>query len=72
MFFDQLMFSCAARPVCHAARSRPRPGKRPSTGPRCPPSPKSGDKDVVIVTNCAPDDENLAEHDRRFPRRPAL
>ena len=57
-FFDQLMFSCA-----HALFVTP-PAKAPQREkkvyqPTLPSVPKSRDKDVVIVTNCAWDDENL-------------
>lgn len=58
-FFDQLLFSCAhgifvTPPV--QAPARERPVYRPSL----PAAPKRGGKDVVIVTNCADDDECLA------------
>ena len=58
-FFDQLLFSCAhglfvTPPV--QAPARERPVYRPSL----PAAPKRGGKDVVIVTNCAEDDEGLA------------
>lgn len=57
-FFDQLIFSCE-----HSLFATP-----PAQAPHCerkiyqqalPSVPKSSDKDIVIVTNCAPDDENL-------------
>ena len=57
-FFDQLMFSCA-----HALFVTP-PAKAPQRKksvyqPTLPSVPKSRGRDVVIVTNCAWDDENL-------------
>ena len=58
MFFDQLMFSCAhgpfvTPPVYPPARTRE------VYRPTLPDAPKVLDKDVVIVTNCAPEDQNL-------------
>lgn len=58
-FFDQLLFSCAhglfvTPPV--QAPARERPVYRRSL----PETPKTTDRDVVIVTNCAPEDETLS------------
>lgn len=58
MFFDQLIFSCehglfATPPVQAPA------GEKAVYQPALSSVPKRADKDVVIVTNCAPDDENL-------------
>lgn len=59
MFFEQLMFSC--RNGLFSTPPVPAPAhKRPVYHPALPASEKHGDKDVVIVTNCAFDDENLA------------
>lgn len=59
MFFDQLMFSCAHG--LFVTPPAPVPAREKTVyRPTLPAVPKSGDKDVVIVTNCAPDDENLA------------
>lgn len=58
-FFDQLMFSCEHGPFvtpCPKAPARERTVYRPSL----PETAKSAAKDVVIVTNCAAEDENLA------------
>ncbi len=58
-FFDQLMFTCEHGPFvtpCPKAPARERTVYRPSL----PETAKSAAKDVVIVTNCAADDENLA------------
>ncbi len=59
MFFDQLIFSCT-----HGLFVTP-PVKAPAREktvyqPVLPSGPKAKAKDVVIVTNCAPEDENLA------------
>lgn len=59
MFFDQLIFACQ-----HGLFVTP-PAKAPAREhtvyqPTLPQAPKRSDKDVVIVTNCAPEDENLA------------
>lgn len=59
MFFDQLIFSCehglfVTPPVKAPVR------ERTVYQPVLPAAPKDSGKDVVIVTNCAPDDENLA------------
>lgn len=57
-FFEQLIFSCThglfAVPPVHAPE-RTKEVYRPAL----PSVPKSRNKDVVIVTNCAPNDENL-------------
>lgn len=58
MFFDQLIFSCA-----HGLFVTP-PPQTPAHPPRLyqpslDPAPKSREKDVVIVTNCASDDQSL-------------
>ena len=57
-FFEQLIFSCThglfAVPPVHAPE-RTKEVYRPAL----PSVPKSRSKDVVIVTNCAPNDENL-------------
>lgn len=57
-FFDQLMFSCE-----HGLFVTP-PARAPKTErnayqPQLPAAAKTKGKDVVIVTNCAPEDENL-------------
>lgn len=57
-FFDQLIFSCE-----HSLFATP-PAQAPYRESKVyqqalPSVPKSSDKDIVIVTNCAPDDENL-------------
>lgn len=58
MFFDQLLFSCQ-----HGLFVTP-PPQRPAGAPKVyqpvlPQAPKGTGKDVVIVTNCGPEDENL-------------
>ena len=58
MFFDQLMFSCehgifVTPPVPAPAR------EKPVYQASLPDLPKTSGKDVVIVTNCAPEDETL-------------
>lgn len=58
MFFDQLIFSCehglfVTPPIQAPAR------EKAVYQPTLSSVPKRGDKDVVIVTNCALDDENL-------------
>lgn len=58
-FFDQLLFSCehgpfVPPPVYAPARNRE------TYRPVVPAAEKRLDKDVVIVTNCAPEDESLA------------
>ena len=58
-FFDQLLFSCEHGPFVTPpvyAPARERPVYRPSL----PATDKTLRKDVVIVTNCAPEDESLA------------
>lgn len=57
-FFDQLIFSCE-----HSLFATP-PAQAPYRERKVyqqalPSVPKSSDKDIVIITNCAPDDENL-------------
>lgn len=59
MFFDQLIFACE-----HNIQVTP-PPKPPVTErspyqPSLPQAAKSRDKDVVVVTNCAPEDTGLA------------
>lgn len=57
-FFDQLIFSCE-----HSLFATPPPQapyrERKVYQQALPSVPKSSDKDIVIITNCAPDDENL-------------
>ena len=57
-FFDQLLFSCE-----HGLFVTPPPRapqrEKPVYQPVLPISAKSSNKDVVIVTNCAPEDETL-------------
>lgn len=57
-FFDHLLFSCA-----HGLFVTPPPRapkrEQPIYQPVLPAADKRKDKDVVIVTNCAPEDENL-------------
>ena len=57
-FFDQLMFSCAHELFVTPSAKAP---KREKTvyQPVLPAVPKSNQKDVVIVTNAAAEDENL-------------
>ena len=57
-FFDQLIFSCKHGPFVTPPVSAPRREKAVYQ-PVLPSVPKSKAKDVVIVTNCAPEDENL-------------
>ena len=59
MFFDQLVFSCAHGPFVAPS---PRAPRRDTLvyRPVLPAAAKTRDRDVVIVTNCADDDENLA------------
>ena len=65
MFFDQLMFSCAngifLKPYPTVQRQREAPYQ-------CclPEVPKTGEEDVVIVTNCAQEDEGLSNMIREF------
>lgn len=57
-FFDQLVFSCEhGLFVTPPARAPYR--EKPVYQPVLPAAPKTPGKDVVIVTNCAPEDENL-------------
>lgn len=57
-FFDQLVFSCEhGLFVTPPARAPYR--EKPVYQPVLPAAPKVPGKDVVIVTNCAPEDENL-------------
>ena len=58
-FFDQLMFSCAHGPFITPPAKAPAREKTVYQ-PALPQASKTADKDVVIVTNCAPDDKNLA------------
>ena len=57
-FFDQLMFSCEhglfVTPPARAPKA-----ERTVYQPQLPAAAKTKSKDVVIVTNCAPEDENL-------------
>ena len=57
-FFDQLMFSCEhglfVTPPARAPKA-----ERTVYQPQLPAAAKTKGKDVVIVTNCAPEDENL-------------
>ena len=59
MFFDQLVFSCAHGPFVAPSPRAPR-RDAPVYRPVLPAAAKTRDRDVVIVTNCADDDENLA------------
>jgi multimeric flavodoxin WrbA len=67
MFFQQLIFSCA-----HGLFQQPSPKAPPREGlcyqPQLPEVPKKGDRDVVIVTNCAGEDENLSNMIADFRR----
>ena len=58
MFFDQLIFSCAHGPLVTPPPKAPVP-QRSVYRPSLPQTPKTTARDVVIVTNCAPEDENL-------------
>lgn len=58
-FFDQLIFSCQHGPFVVPPVQLP-VAQRPVYRPCLPAEPKRQGKDVVIVTNCAPDDEGLA------------
>ncbi len=58
MFFEQLIFSCehnltVTPPVCPPER------ERPVYHPALEEADKTAGKDVVIITNCGPEDENL-------------
>ena len=57
-FFDQLMFSCEHGVFVTPPAKAPQ-RDRPVYQPSVPSVSKSTEKDVVIVTNCASDDENL-------------
>ena len=57
-FFDQLMFSCQHGLFVTPPARAPH-GEKTIYQPTLSTAPKSKDKDVVIVTNYAPDDENL-------------
>lgn len=59
MFFDQLIFSCA-HGLTLPPPPRPAAAERPPYRPSLSPVPKSREKDVVVVTNCAPEDTGLA------------
>lgn len=58
-FFDQLVFACE-----HGLFVTPPPAAcapaRPAYRAALPETPKTGDKDVVIVTDCAPENAGLA------------
>lgn len=58
-FFDQLIFSCQHGPFV-VPPVQPPVSQRPVYRPCLPAEPRRQGKDVVIVTNCAPDDEGLA------------
>ena len=58
-FFDQLIFSCQHGPFV-VPPVQPPVMQRPAYQPCLPAEPRRQGKDVVIVTNCAPDDEGLA------------
>ena len=58
-FFDQLIFSCAHGPFITPPVKAPAREKTVYQ-PVLSQGPKTTAKDVVIVTNCAPDDKNLA------------
>ena len=59
MFFDQLIFSCEhGLPV--TPPPKPPVEERPPYQSSLAPAAKRGGKDVVIVTNCAPEDTGLA------------
>lgn len=58
-FFDQLIFSCQHGPFV-VPPVQPPVAQRPVYRPCLPAEPRRQGKDVVIVTNCAPDDEGLA------------
>ena len=57
-FFDQLMFSCEHSLFVTPPTPAPR-RERSIYQPSLPFAAKHGNRDVVIVTNCAPEDENL-------------
>lgn len=58
MFFDQLIFSCAHGPIVTPSPKAPHHLPR-LYQPSLSPAPKNREKDVVIVTNCAKDDQSL-------------
>ena len=58
MFFDQLIFSCAHGPLVTPPPKAP-VRQRSVYRPSLPQTPKTTARDVVIVTNCALEDENL-------------
>lgn len=58
MFFDQLIFSCAHGPFVTPSLKAPHHLPR-LYQPSLSPAPKNRGKDVVIVTNCAKDDQSL-------------
>ena len=58
MFFDQLIFSCAHGPIVTPSPKAPHHPPR-LYQPSLSPAPKNRGKDVVIVTNCAKDDQSL-------------
>ena len=66
-FFDQLLFACQ-----HGLFVTPPPApparERVVYQPVLPTVPKRGEKDVVIVTNCAPEDEQLSHMIEDFRR----
>ena len=57
-FFDQLLFSCAHGPFV-TPTLQPPVREKTVYQPTLTEAAKKGGKDVVIVTNCAPEDENL-------------
>lgn len=59
MFFDQMMFSCS-HGLFVTPPAIPPKQKRILYKPNLSPVEKSAQKDVVIVTNCSAEDENLA------------
>lgn len=67
MFFDQLIFSC--QPGLFVTPPVQAPARESAVYQAILPDvPKSREKDVVIVTNCAPDDWNLANMIADFRR----
>ena len=59
MFFDHLMFACG-HGLFVTPDARPPERTKAVYRPCLPVSEKKAGKDVVILTNCAPEDENLA------------